>query len=140
MGWAWCPTSSRFFIGAQGQPIERLRSINFDARETVWFRNAIENPYVENGFSTILENHKILWVLVLTYSIQLTKFLQSLSVGNETSVFVVDQRGMLVGSSSPQQLYSIKNNRLVRQKAVEVVDPWCVNFPFDARPFWPRNR
>ena len=50
-------------------------------------------------------------------------FLQSLSVGNETSVFVVDRRGMLVASSSPQQLYSIKNNRLVRQKAVEVVDP-----------------
>ena len=114
-----------FSIGAQGQPIERLRSINFDARETVWFRNAIENPYVENGFSTIFgePQHPLGVVGADIWPVQLTNFLQSLSVGNETSVFVVDRRGMLVASSSPQQLYSIKNNRLVRQKAVEVVDP-----------------
>ena len=114
-----------FSIGAQGQPIERLRSINFDARDTVWFRNAIENPYIENGFSTIFgEPYQPLGVVGAdVWPVQLTNFLQSLSVGNETSVFVVDQRGMLVGSSSSQKLYSIKNNRLVRQKAVEVADP-----------------
>ena len=116
---------SVFSIGAQGQPLEQIRTSNFDAQETVWFKNALNNPYVENGFSMIFgEPQQPLGVVGAdVWPVQLTKFLQSLAVGNDTSVFVVDQRGLLVGSSSPQKLYSIQNNRLVRQKAVEVGDP-----------------
>jgi len=114
-----------FSVGAQGQAFEQLRSIKFDARETVWFQNALKNPYAENGFSLIYgPPHQPLGAVGSDiWPAQLTQFLQSLSVGNDTAVFVVDRRGMLVGSSSPQRLYTIRKNRLVRQKAVEVADP-----------------
>ena len=114
-----------FSVDGLGQALEQIRSIKFDARDTVWYQNAYKKPYVQNGFSMVYgPPHQPMGVVGSDiWPVQLTQFLQSLSVGNDTSVFVVDQRGMLVGSSSPQQLYSIKNNRLIRQKAVEVSDP-----------------
>ena len=114
-----------FSIGARGQALESLRSIDFDARATVWFQSALKNPYIQNGFSMVFGSPKSPSGVVGAdlWPVQLTNYLQSLSIGQDAAVYVVDQRGLLVGSSSPQRLYTIKNDRLIRQRAIQVSDP-----------------
>jgi PAS domain S-box-containing protein len=114
-----------FTIGAQGKPLDLIRTVPFDARGMVWFQDAIRNPLALSGFATPFgPGGEPLGVAGADiWPIQLTRFLQNLQIGRDAAVYIVDQRGLLVGSSSQQKLYSIVDGRLVRQRAVRASDP-----------------
>jgi len=114
-----------FTLGAEGQPAELIRSVPFDARQTLWYQSAVRNPLALSGFSAPFgPAGKTAGVVGADiWPIQITRFLQDLQIGRGTAVYVVDQRGFLVGSSSPQKLYSIVDGRLVRQRALQASDP-----------------
>lgn len=114
-----------FSLGDRGQALELIRTVPFDARQMVWYQNAVRNPLALSGFSVpfgaVGRPQGVAGADI--WPIQITRFLQNLQIGRGAAVYVVDQRGFLVGSSSPQKLYSIVDGRLVRQRALQASDP-----------------
>ena len=114
-----------FTIGALGQPVDLIRTQPFDPRQMVWYQRAISNPLALSGFSMPFGSpaRPLGVVGADLWPIQLTRFLQNLQIGAGAAVYIVDQRGFLVASSSPQKLYTIVDGKLRRQQAILATDP-----------------
>ena len=84
----------------------------------------LKNPYALDGFSSVYgqPSNPSGVVGADIWAIHLTRFLANLDVGPGTQIYIVDQRGFLVASSSSQKLYRLEGQRLIRQKALEADD------------------
>ncbi len=113
-----------FSINRSSDPIDLLRTDDFDARAMLWYQNALKNPYALDGFSSVYgqPSNPSGVVGADIWPIHLTRFLANLDVGPGTQIYIVDQRGFLVASSSSQKLYRLEGQRLIRQKALEADD------------------